>query len=801
MLKKIISPLISRLSQKYPIVHQTAMNNDLLNSYFTLFESMPDPIMLIKGNHFINCNKASLEQLNYPDKVSFLNLSPWEISPKFQADGLTSNEKAKTLLALTLKQGYHRFDWQHLRYDGSIISVEVTLTAINLMGESLFLVAWRDIGQHLSKFEQLQKAKKRLKVLYEANRDAVMLLNEKGFIECNPAALTMFGFANQESFFYLHPSDLSPEKQICGLESRQQANHNIAIAMEKGSHQFEWLHKRIDTGEVFPTEVILTAMDIDGDLILHAVVRDITQRKQTEDQLSRLSIALEQSASAVVITDLNTRIEYVNQAFINSTGYSREEIIGQKPSILKSGHTPQATYDSMWAALDKGEYWQGELVNKSKQGQEFIHLTWISPIQQTNGTITHYLSVKEDITERKKNEVLLILAKERAEKLLKTKSQFLANMSHEIRTPMNAIIGFSELALLKDMPAEVNDYLKNINTASNNLLTILNDILDLSKLEAGKMGLNLSTFSVHNLHTTLHNLFINAAKSKGLVLNTDIASNVPEYLIGDNIRLRQVLTNLLGNAIKFTHQGEVTLSISLQQRDDQQARLLFAVTDTGIGISAEQQNKLFLPFSQVDDGYARNFEGTGLGLVISQDLVQLMDSAIKVESKPSCGSCFSFELALPIAPLSTVASIKSPLSTAPSVLTTELKTLNDIKILVAEDDIFNQKIIEQVLTRLGASLIIIANDGSEALRALEQDSFDIVLMDLHMPIMNGFEAATEIRKRPHYAQLPVIALSASVTNEDRQRCLAAGMNDFIGKPINVNELLSTLDQWLQLGIL
>ena len=158
-------------------------------------------------------------------------------------------------------------------------------------------------------------------------------------------------------------------------------------------------------------------------------------------------------------------------------------------------------------------------------------------------------------------------------------------------------------------------------------------------------------------------------------------------------------------------------------------------------------------------------------------------------------------MALPIAPLSTVASIKSPLNTAPSALTTELKTLNDIKILVAEDDIFNQKIIEQVLTRLGASLIIIANDGSEALRALEQDSFDIVLMDLHMPIMNGFEAATEIRKRPHYAQLPVIALSASVTNEDRQRCLAAGMNDFIGKPINVNELLSTLDQWLQLGIL
>ena len=522
----------------------------------------------------------------------------------------------------------------------------------------------------------------------------------------------------------------------------------------------------------------------------HAQIMSVMHEKE------KLSAALEQSQSSVMITNLDATIEYVNQAFITSTGYSREEIIGQKPSLLKSDKTPRSTYDAMWAALLAGKAWQGEVINLNKQGEEFIELTWISPIRKADGEVSHYLGVKENITERKQKDALLLEAKERAEHLAKTKSQFLANMSHEIRTPMNAIIGFSELALLKDMPTEVTDYLKNINTASNNLLVILNDILDLSKLEAGQMGLNLSAFSLPDLQATLHNLFIITAQSKGLALSINIASDVPDSLIGDSIRLRQVLTNLLGNAIKFTSQGAVTLNISLQQRDDLQARLLFAVTDTGIGISVEQQAKLFLPFSQVDDGYARNFEGTGLGLVISQDLVQLMGSLIKVESQPGLGSCFSVELALPIAPLSTLASIKTPSNTAPSVLHTETETLNGIKILVAEDDAFNQKIIQQVLKRLGASLIVLANDGSEVLATLEQDDFDVVLMDLHMPIMNGFEAATEIRKRPRYAQLPVIALSASVTDEDRQRSLAAGMNDFIAKPINTNTLLSTLKQYL-----
>ena len=544
-------------------------------------------------------------------------------------------------------------------------------------------------------------------------------------------------------------------------------------------------------GEEFIELTWISPIRQDNQTISHylSIKEDITERKKTEIPLTKLSMALEQSQSSVMITDLNATIEYVNQAFINNTGYRREEIIGQKPSLLKSNKTPQATYDEMWAALLAGKTWQGEVVNVNKQGEEFIELTWISPIRLDNGIISHYLGVKENITPRKTTEALLLAAKERAENLSKTKSQFLANMSHEIRTPMTAIIGFSDLALLNEEPEETYQYLQNISTASKHLLTILNDILDVSKLEAGQMRLQLERFKLDDLRTTLYGLLVNTAQKKGLSLTIDIGGKVPDTFIGDSLRLRQVLINLLGNAIKFTQQGSVTLTISLQQLNVTEARLLFAVTDTGMGISAQQQDKLFQPFSQVDDGFSRNFEGTGLGLVISQDLVQLMGGSIKLDSHVGLGSCFSFELVLPLA-LSTI----EPQVTSPITLNTE--PLSGVRILVVEDDAFNQKVINKMLNRFGAS-IVLANNGLEALAALEQDSFDVVLMDLFMPSMNGYETALEIRKQARYAKLPVISISASVTEEDKHHSLAAGMNDFIAKPINKIELLATLERWLK----
>jgi len=515
----------------------------------------------------------------------------------------------------------------------------------------------------------------------------------------------------------------------------------------------------------------------------HERALELMREKET------LSMAIEQSQSSVKITDLDANIVYVNQAFVDSTGYSREEIIGQKSSLLKSNKTPLSTYKAMWVALSNDKDWQGEFINLTKQGKEFNELAWISPIRESDGSIHRYLCVAEDITERKKTNALLVAAKEKAEKLAETKTQFLANMSHEIRTPMNAIIGFSDLALFDEMPTETRTYLQDINTASNHLLTILNDILDISKLEAGYMSIIPSPFELKALLTPIYNLFVKAAQAKGLVLSLDIAKNIPDNLMGDSVRLRQVLINLVGNAVKFTPQGEVKLNITLQHLTATEARLLFSVQDTGIGISAAQQDKLFKPFSQVEDGFSRSFEGTGLGLVISQELIQLMGGHISLVSNPEFGSCFSFELLLPLVSQVTLEDSKPSLETEASVL-------KGIKILVVEDDAFNQKIVNLLLSRYGASLTF-ADNGLEALAKLEQDTFDVVLMDLHMPAMNGFEATLEIRKQARYAQLPVIALSAGVTDEEKQSCLSVGMNDFVAKPINKVELLATLERWLR----
>ena len=417
------------------------------------------------------------------------------------------------------------------------------------------------------------------------------------------------------------------------------------------------------------------------------------------------------------------------------------------------------------------------------------HLKVIARLAHFNKRLSHELSsIQEDIIERKKTELRPLAAKERAEQLSQIRSQFLANMSHEIRTPMNAIIGFSELALLEDVSAETNDYLKSINSASTSLLTILNDILDLSKLDAGRLSINAQPFNLDELLMSLHGLLINSAQAKGLTLSIDDALNVPKQLIGDSLRLRQVLINLLGNAIKFTERGSVNLIISLQHLNNQAARLLFSVKDTGIGIDPDLQNKLFLPFSQLDDGYSRNFQGTGLGLVISQELTQLMGGDIKIDSHLGIGSCFSFELQLPVVPSIKVQPIIAATQTASNIEVTEL---SDLRILVVEDEPLNQKLVSLVLKRYGAE-IVVANNGAEALKLLEQEAIDAVLMDLHMPIMNGYEATIEIRKQPQFATLPIIALTASVSEEAKQQCLATGMNDFIGKPFKVSELITKL---------
>lgn len=530
------------------------------------------------------------------------------------------------------------------------------------------------------------------------------------------------------------------------------------------------------------------------------IIEDITARKTIEDQLLIQSLAVEQSPSSVMITDLDGFIEYVNPAFLNATGYSRDEVIGRNPSFLSAGRTPKQTYKEMWAALNKKQSWQGELLNKTKQGLEYIDLTLITPVAKADGNISHYLSLKEDITTRKLAELSLIesqralqVAKQHAEMLVSTKARFIANMSHEIRTPISGIIGFSELALIKDMPPEIRDYLTKINSASLGLLGILNDVLDFSKLEAGGIFLKLEPFNLSELKHSLYNLFISRAESKGLKFNIELSPETPRHVIGDELRLKQILINLLGNAIKFTSQGAVSLTISVKESDNSKAKLLFSINDSGIGISEQDIGQLFQAFNQLDDSITRRFGGTGLGLSLSQELVQLMGSQFIVTSTLGIGTCFCFDLVLNLPSVMEIDTLTEHDSLI--VVATDFgKELAGLRVLAVEDNLFNQQIIKELLS-LSGIIVELANNGEEALAILQQHDFDAVLMDAHMPVMDGFEATRQIRSQPRFAKLPIIALTAGVTPEERSRCMDAGMDDFINKPINISLLLATLAKW------
>ncbi len=400
--------------------------------------------------------------------------------------------------------------------------------------------------------------------------------------------------------------------------------------------------------------------------------------------------------------------------------------------------------------------------------------------------------LEEEVAERTKD---LVKAKEGAEAASRAKSEFLANMSHEIRTPMNGVLGVADLLLQADLSDKQHNLVRTIRSSGKNLLYIINDILDFSKIEAGRLELEYINFDLRELVEGIYDLFSNKASEKGLTLTSQLQEEIPAIVYGDLVRIRQILTNLIGNAIKFTEYGSVQLSSKLVEKNEGTCCLHFEVRDTGIGLSTEEKDGIFDAFSQADSTTTRKYGGTGLGLTISRQLVQLMDGEIGVTSEKGFGASFWFEVSLQIP-----RDLESALSQSKKEQQENITELTqyDCRVLLAEDNLTNQIVAEGMLELFGCKVDLAVN-GVEAVEARRNNSYDIIFMDCQMPELDGYSATGQIRKFEQQkggSHVPIVALTAHVMTGDRQRCIAAGMDDYLSKPLQKEQLQSILEKWV-----
>jgi PAS domain S-box-containing protein len=530
---------------------------------------------------------------------------------------------------------------------------------------------------------------------------------------------------------------------------------------------------------------------------------DITLRKKSEEENIKLSKGIEQSSISIFITDGNGIIEYANPKFFEMTGYASNEIIGKTPRMFQSGKTPVETYKNLWETILSGKEWHGELLNRKKNGELYWESMSVSQVLNSRGEIINFIAIKEDITTRKQNERELLEANRslelttvkanelaiEAESSNRAKSVFLANMSHEIRTPLNAIIGFSQLLkrekLLTDSQIE---YSNSINRAGEHLLQLINDILEYSKIEAGREVLNPINFNLPALLSEMQMMFKEEANSRKLQLIVEIPGELLQFVFADEQKLRRILINLIGNAVKFTTEGGVSVRSRIIKIDEHTSRFIAEVEDSGPGIPEQELGRLFKQFEQTSSGI-KNSGGTGLGLVLSRQLALLMNGDITVASEEGTGSVFTINVE--------IREGKSEVGDVPIVkrVTGIKNPLYNYRVLVVDDKEENRMVIGNFLSLAGFETIYAVN-GADGITKFEQWNPHLILMDMRMPEMDGYEATRLIKSTEKGKQTPVIVVTASSFEEEKKKNLGLEIQGYIRKPFRESELFGAIGKAL-----
>lgn len=768
-------------------------------------------------------------------------------SPLYSAPGHWAVLKANTALYEEVRQGFElisaaedkalRDKWLGQPLFEPAVPVWVSwilYAALVLLLLLAVVLIWlrmlrRVVGQRT---HALAESEERFRMLFENTRQPIALLENGKFIAANTATLDMLAMQRFAELEGKTPLDISPEYQPDGERSAVALLSVLSMAVAKGSIRSEWQHLKAD-GTPFTVEVMMTSIRRDDRDILHMVWNDITTRKEAERELEAYRNHLEELVEARTeeLSHLTQELQDANneqQALFDSAmagivfvrdrcvlrcnryleqmlGYESGELLGQ---TTRSWYPDEQTFFEVGQAIIEAHAERGFFSEERQLVRKDGSFFWARMQAQAvdlDDLSKGLAGMVIDVSAEHAAMEQMAQARRLAEDAARTKADFLANMSHEIRTPMNAIMGMTHLVLQTELNPRQKDYLQKIHRSSKHLLGVINDVLDFSKMDAGKLSLERIPFDLNVLITDLTNVLEAKTAEKGLQLKVHIDQSLPEQFKGDPLRLQQILLNFANNAVKFTHQGEVEIRVDGYKASAGKRGLQFSVRDTGIGLSPDQQQRLFRSFEQADGSTTRKYGGSGLGLAISRRLAEMMDGEVGVNSQEGKGSTFWFKVELEAVParasterMHTRGVAEHSRQKAVESGFAELKRqLQGAHILLVEDNPLNQEVATELLKQVGVSVDVAAH-GAEALQQLEQRRYDLVLMDMQMPVMDGLTATRRIRRQPQFADLPILAMTASALVTDREACIEAGMNDFLAKPIEPKKLWAELARWINM---
>jgi PAS domain S-box-containing protein len=679
------------------------------------------------------------------------------------------------LLKERTEKGSTAGELSFFRKDGTLFHGDISTSVFtNSKGEIRTSLIIRDITERKLAEEKLKNSDR----IFEHSVEMMSVAGFDGYFKVlNPAWERTLGWSVSELLSkpwndFVHPDDVEATNRIKAeiVDGREAYRFQNRYRCKDGS--YKWL-----SWNAFPYP---------EENVMFAVARDVTDRIQIEDQLKMLSQSVEQSPAGIIITGLDGKIEYVNNAFTKISGYKSEEAVGQSPAVLKSGKQPPEFYKTLWETIKSGKKWHGEILNKKKNGDLYWADVSISPILNAKGSITNFVSVQEDISEKKKMIDDLIAAKEKAEESDRLKSAFLANMSHEIRTPMNGIMGFTELLKEPKLTgSEKSEYIKIIQKSGQRMLGTINDLIEISKIESGALELQLSQVSINEQLNYIYNFFKPETANKGLAFTLHKALPAEQALIEtDQEKLNGILMNLIKNAVKYTHSGAVDFGYRVEKNN-----LEFFVKDTGIGIKEKHREMIFERFTQADMSLSKPYEGAGLGLSIAKAYVEILGGKIWFQSEFSRGSQFFFTI--PFVKKAAEENEVLPEHSGPE----SEQLLGTLTVLVAEDDPTNQIYLSELLQGK-CKKVIFTDNGKEAVRLfVENPGIDLVLMDMKMPVMDGYEATAKIKEINPDAV--IVAQTAYALSEDQEKTVAAGCDDYLPKPFTGKHLIELL--WKHFG--